>query len=233
MSANQNPKNADTIPQPSEANCHYLPTPPQLAFKNYKRLIAHAVEIKFINNRCTTPITVEFGSSDSENTVTLLVKHRTIFIAIKLFDPSASITIKDKVITNHVEFPIVIEYTETFDVITNQKTKFPRFFCSSRSSLNIKCIHNEIGDHNIISTLQSLRTWANFNKFSTHCVASIAFLKYISTGLTLHSIEKQRVINALMNVDLNEKDNFFYFNSLLYISHVLGIQELNEICIYL
>ena len=117
----------------------YQPPPPQLAFKNYKRLIAHAVEIKFINNRCTTPITVEFGSSDSENTVTLLVKHRTIFIAIKLFDPSASITIKDKVITNHVEFPIVIEYTETFDVITDQKTKFPRFFVHHdlHSTLNV------------------------------------------------------------------------------------------------
>ena len=44
------------------------------------------------------------------------------------------------------------------------------------------------------------------NKFSTHRVASIGFLKYISTGLTLHPTVKQRDINTLVNVDLNEKD---------------------------
>ena len=61
-------------------------------------------------------------------------------------------------------------------------------------------------DHNIMSTLQSLRTRVTFNKFSTHRVASIGFLKYVSTGLTLHSTTKRRVTNALMNVDLNESD---------------------------
>lgn len=43
-----------------------------------------------------------------------------------------------------------------------------------------------------------------FNKFSTHSVASISFLKYISAGLTLHSTAKQRIINALMNANLTE-----------------------------
>ena len=62
------------------------------------------------------------------------------------------------------------------------------------------------GGYKFMYTLQSLRTWVNFNKFSTHRVASIGFLKYISTGLTLHSTAKQRVINALVNVKLNEKD---------------------------
>ena len=60
------------------------------------------------------------------------------------------------------------------------------------------------GDQNIMSTFQSFRTWVNFNKFSTHRVASIGFLKYVSTGLTLYSTAKQRVINALLYVDLNE-----------------------------
>ena len=55
-----------------------------------------------------------------------------------------------------------------------------------------------------MSRLQSLRTWVTFNKFDTHRVASIGFLKYVSTGLTLHSTAKQRVINALMKVNLNE-----------------------------
>jgi len=57
-----------------------------------------------------------------------------------------------------------------------------------------------------MSTLQSLRTCVTFNKFDTHRVASIGFLKYVSTGLTLHVTAKQRVINALMKVHLNEAD---------------------------
>ena len=57
-----------------------------------------------------------------------------------------------------------------------------------------------------MSTLQSLHTLVSFNKFDTHRFASIGFLKYISTGLTLHSTTKQRVINALMKVNLNEAD---------------------------
>ena len=55
-------------------------------------------------------------------------------------------------------------------------------------------------------TLQSLRTWVTFNKFDTHRVASITFLKYVSTGLTLHSTAKRRVINALMRVKRNDED---------------------------
>ena len=61
-------------------------------------------------------------------------------------------------------------------------------------------------DYNIISTLQSLRTWVIFNKLDTHRFASIGFLKYVSTGLTLHSTAKQRGINALVQVKLNEPD---------------------------
>ena len=116
---------------------------PQPASTNYERLIAHAEEVKFINNRYTTPITVEFGSSESENSVNLPVKHRKISIAIKLLDPSTSTTIKNKVITNPLEFPMGTEYTESFDVITDKK-KIPPFLRSSRSPLNIKRLCYEI-----------------------------------------------------------------------------------------
>ena len=61
-------------------------------------------------------------------------------------------------------------------------------------------------DHNIMFTLQFFRIWITFNKFDTHRVVSIGFLKYVSTGLTLHITAKQRVINALMQVNLNDVD---------------------------
>ena len=37
----------------------------------------------------------------------------------------------------------------------------------------------------------------------------------------------------MLFIDLKKNDFKLYFNSLLYISHLLGIHELNEICIYL
>ena len=95
MSLSWNLKNTDSTPQPPE-NGEIListdSTPPSPT--NYQHIIAHAAEPKFINNRYTTPITVEFGSSESENFVNLPVKHRKFFIEIKLLDPSTSITIK-------------------------------------------------------------------------------------------------------------------------------------------
>ena len=158
---------------------------------NYERLIALASEVKFINNLYITPITVEFGSSQSENSVNLPIKHRNIFIATKLLDPSVSVTTKDKVITSPLEFPIGPEYIESFDVITDQNTKFRCFFVlhDLHSTLNLSVM--KYSDHNIMSKSQSFHTWMNFNKIFTHGVASIFFLKYVSTGLTLHSTATQ------------------------------------------
>lgn len=77
-------------------------------------------------------------------------------------------------------------------------------------------------DHNIMSTIQSLRTWVTLNKFDTHRVVSIGFLKYISTGLTLHSTAKQRIINALMKVNVNEADNLTPLNTFLSLQTLLA-----------
>ena len=190
-------------PPPENGEIPKSPDSTSPTFTNLERIIAHAAEVKFINNRYTTQITVEFGSSESENSINLPVKNRKIFLAIKLLDPSTSITIKDKVIANPKEFPMGTEYTEYFDVITDKKTKFPRFFVQHdiHSTLTVSAM--KYSNHNIMSTLQSLRTWVTFSKFDTHRVASIGFLKYASTGLTLHSTAKQSVINALMKVKLN------------------------------
>ena len=60
---------------------------------NCERLIAHAVEVKFVNNCYTTLVIIEFDSSNSESTVNIPVKYCKIFAAIKLLDPSATITV--------------------------------------------------------------------------------------------------------------------------------------------
>ena len=57
-----------------------------------------------------------------------------------------------------------------------------------------------------MSTLQSLNTWLTFNKLSTHREASVYFLTYISTGLTLQYIAKKRVTSVLIKFDLSKDE---------------------------
>ena len=160
MPAARNTKDTDLIPQlPENGEFHISNNNIQPASTNYERFIAHAAKVKFTNIRYTTLITVNFGSSISENSVNLPVKHHKIFIAIKLLDPSASITIKDKVITNPQEFPMGTEYTEYFVVITDKKTKLPRFFVYHDVHSTLTFSAMKYSDHNIMSTLQYLRTW--------------------------------------------------------------------------
>ena len=149
------------------ANRHY-PTnpPPPAAITNYERLIAHKTGVKILNNPYITLVTIEFVSSGSEKIVNLPVKHRNIFTALKLLDPSGTVTIGGKVITYPLEFLMETEYTETFHVITDKKTKFFRFFV--HHELNSKVIVSTLkyGNHNVISTLHSLRAWMTFITFS-------------------------------------------------------------------
>ena len=66
VSLSRNCENADETPQPPEnSEIQKSPDNTSPTSTNYERIIAHAAEVKFINNRYTTPITVEFGSSES------------------------------------------------------------------------------------------------------------------------------------------------------------------------
>ena len=83
---------------------------------------------QFLSNPYITPVTIEFGSSDSGNAVNLPVKYRIIFIVLELLDCLVVITTGDKVIAHPLEFPMGTEYIEIFHVIADKKTKFPRYF---------------------------------------------------------------------------------------------------------
>ena len=102
------PNNRDTNPPLLENGYSTLvdtqiPTPPE---PNCKHIITHAAEVKFINNYYTAPVTIEFGSTDSESIVNTLVKYRKIFATIKFLDPSATIKIQEKIIIYPGELPM-------------------------------------------------------------------------------------------------------------------------------
>ena len=93
MNSPPNPKNPNATSPPTKNDDPtiidtQLPKDPE---PNRERLIVNTGEIKFVNNRYITLVAIEFGSSDSESTVN--IKNRKLFAAIKLLDPSATITI--------------------------------------------------------------------------------------------------------------------------------------------
>ena len=208
MNPPSNPKNHDATPsaiqndQINQTTTSSTKDPPP----TYDRKITHTAKIKFINDRYVTPVTVEFGSSDPDSSVNIPVKHRKLFAALKILDPFLSITINNTTFNHPGEFPMETSYTENFDVIVDKKPRYPRYFVYHEIHFQIKLIALKFGDHNIMSTLQSLNTWINLNRFSTHREASIGFIKYVSTGLTLYHIAKKRVAIALMNVELSPED---------------------------
>ena len=104
-------------------------TPPK---PNRERIIAHTAEVKFINNCYTTPVIIQFDSFDSENTVNIPVKHHKLFAEIKIINPSATLNIGEKIIHHLGEFSMDTECTDSFIVITNKKSRFPRFWFNMR-----------------------------------------------------------------------------------------------------
>ena len=157
----------------------------------YDRQIPYAVEIKFINDCYATPVTVEFDSSDPDNSVKRPMKNRKLFATLKLLDQSISITINDTAINHPGEIPIGTVYTESFDIITDKKPHLPHFLVHHDIHSKIQVSALKYSDHNIMLNLQSPNTWLTFNRFSTNREASIGFLKYISTGPTLQYITQK------------------------------------------
>ena len=75
--------------------------------------VAHTVEVKNENNRYTTPVNVEFGSTESDSTVNIASKHRKLFAAFKLLDPPMKIITDDDTVIHHLkEFPMRADYMQ-------------------------------------------------------------------------------------------------------------------------
>ena len=107
MNHSSNPKNHDATPSAIQDDQINQTTTfsTKDSSPTYERRIAHAAEIKLINDRYVTPVTVEFGSSDSKNSVNLPVKDRKLFASLKIIDPFLSIMINDATFNHPGELP--------------------------------------------------------------------------------------------------------------------------------
>ena len=159
MSSLRNPPQPDETPGPPKngkipISAYPNDTPNQ---HYHNRDVAHAIEVKYENNRYITPVNAKFGSTESDSTVNIASKHRKT--TIKLLDPSAKIITDDDTVIHHPkEFPIGADYATKFTIINDRNAPFSRYFVrhvidSTRTVLSMK--H---GDDSIIITLQENKT---------------------------------------------------------------------------
>ena len=154
-------------------------------------------------------ISVESGSTKSDSTVNIASKYRKILTAIKLIDPSANINTNDDTVIHHPkEFLMGVDCTTEFKIINDLKTRFQRYFVYHviESTRTVSSMNH--GNDNIITTLQKNKTWLSQDKLPTHHEASINFIKYIITAFTFQQVAKERVVNALLNLELNKEEIF-------------------------
>ena len=110
----------------------------------------HVWTQNFPRYRDVFSFTVEFGSSESDNSVNFPVKNCTLFAALRFLDPSLSVTIKYITINHPGELPMGTKYTENFEVITDKKSRYPYFFVHHEIYSKIKLTALKFGDHNIV-----------------------------------------------------------------------------------
>ena len=103
MSSLRNPFHSDKTPVPSKnGGIPISDIPDDTHNQHYhNRDVAHAVEVKYQNNRYTTPVNVEFGITESDNTVNFASKHCKLFAAIKILDLSVKIITDDDTVIHH------------------------------------------------------------------------------------------------------------------------------------
>ena len=87
------------------------------------RMIKHATEIKFVKDRYTTPMIVEFSSllKSGSNTINIASIHCKILTAMKLLDSSLKIITQDgRIIEHPKKFPTGNEYKKHFPNTTEE-----------------------------------------------------------------------------------------------------------------
>ena len=67
-------------------------------------------------------------------------------------------------------------------------------------------MYNNNGSKTILLFFRHNNMWLKWNKFSTHREASIGFIKYVNTSITLQVSIRSRIELALCSIPLTDED---------------------------
>ena len=91
--------------------------------ESFHRRVAHIEIINVVNNRYSTPVTLEVAAVIKEKNVNIAQKNVIIFADIKLLDPTTTIESPKGVVYQHPkDFPCSQLYQEAFEVIVDKNT---------------------------------------------------------------------------------------------------------------
>ena len=97
--------NKNEIPRFSTINCGTNK-------RVYERIIVNIVEAKFVNNRYTTLITIEFEIVKKETIVNISSNHKNVFESIERLESSTIAIIElNSILNRSYQFPISTIYT--------------------------------------------------------------------------------------------------------------------------
>ena len=155
-------------------------SPPNANNTMTQRTIEIATAVVIVNNRITTPFTLQLRPSKGSTTLNVLKAHKNIFSAMKLIDPTLKlITFRSETIDTTDQFPSsAIEYTSK---ITNvyKDPKSSRVYTSHKIESAIPLGEIKYGNRqqlsNIFDILVTNNVFLNLNKFCTHKEHSIGF----------------------------------------------------------
>ena len=155
-----------------------------------QRTIEVATAAVIVNNRITTPVTLQLRPFKGSTNLNVLKAHKNIFSAMKLIDPTLKIiTFQNETIDTTDQFPSsASEYTSTFKEIHNDN-KSSRVYISHKIESAITLGEIKYGNRQQISsifeTLVKNNAYLSINKFSTHKEHSIGFFTHINPKVTL------------------------------------------------
>jgi len=186
--------------------------PPNANNTMTQRTIEIATAAVIVNNRITTPVTLQLRPSKGSTNLNVLKAHKNIFSAMKLIDPTLKlITFQNETIDTTDQFPSsAIEYTSKF---TNfyKDPKTSRVYISHKIESAIPLGEIKYGNRqqlsNIFDTLVTNNAYLNLNKFCTHKEHSIGFFTHINPKVTLRDNFRNEIQNELMWIDLDDEES--------------------------
>ena len=177
-----------------------------------QRTIEVATAAVIVNNRITTPITLQLRPSRGSTNLNVLKAHQNIFSAMKLIDPTLKIiTFQNDTIDTTDQFPSsAAEYQKKFKDV-HKDPKSSRVYISHKIESAIPLGDIKYGNKqklsSIFDTLVKNNAYLSLNKFGTHKEHSIGFFTNINPKVTLRDNFCNTIQDELMWIDLNDEES--------------------------
>ena len=163
-----------------------------------------------INNRITTPVTLEIRPGKGNATINVVNSHKRLFPAMKLVDPAIKIISFTHKTIDFFDELYFENYTSVFKEIF-KSPKSSRVYITHKieSAIPLSVIKygNKNQLSNIFATLVNHNAYLSHRQFESHKEHSIGVFSNINPNVILRDSLRQKIQHDLMWVDLNDEES--------------------------